>query len=147
MIKKLVFLLTLSLVLIPGFLPALASEADPVTKADKAYFRSVQNAIAHDHKEWVAIQVNFPVHYTFHGVKKQAETQKKFLQHYNEIVNDYVRESVLHQNADGLFKNSSGIMVGDGALWIAEIGGEKEPSKYIILTINNVSPNEHGHFK
>jgi hypothetical protein len=62
-------------------------------------------------------------------------------------VNEYVQDSVLRQNADSLFKNSSGIMVGDGALWIAEIGGEKEPSKYIILTINNISPNEQIHSK
>lgn len=114
----------------------------PVTEDDRAYFAAIQDAIQHDKRDWLADQVLFPQNTgSIDGKRLRIESKQQFLRHYASIINAYVRTSVREQKPSQMFKNGRGIMIGDGALWIVELGvDEDKPFQYYISTINNMPP-------
>ncbi|MDD3287637.1 MAG: hypothetical protein PHX43_01340 [Alphaproteobacteria bacterium] len=137
--KKILTFFALFFVLALGPSLALASDADPVSSADKAYFVSVRDAIIKNDKKWLASQINAPLLCDIKG-KRTEVNKEQFLKHYDEIINAHVRKVVKEQDVEDLFKNSFGLMAGDGVLWIVQIAdddGNPKEDGYRIYTINN----------
>lgn len=126
----------------------IASEADPVNAGDRAYFIAIQNAVQKNDKNWLADQIIFPLDVYPTPGKAGVKTRKEFLDRYDEIINDYIRQEVKNQQAGNLAKNWSGLAIGDGAIWVAQLGPENSndgPWKYYITTINNKPPDDPGY--
>ena len=55
----------------------------------------------------------------------------------NAIINDNVLQSIRDANADGLWANSEGCMIGNGTIWFGP-QGHGEPGYYLVIkSINN----------
>jgi len=135
--KKTIAIFTVLFALIIAPLQSSASDIDPVTNADRAYFISVREAIMKNDKKWLADQMSLPMECYVKGKKTTIESKEQFIQQYNEIINEYVRASAREQNEDDLFKNSQGFMVGKGAIWMVQTYDDEQNSKYYIYKINN----------
>lgn len=109
---------------------------------DYAFSAQIRRAVENDNREWLANQIAFPLLYGSAKHPKHAKTKKEFFQHYNEIINPYVKKMISNyaQEDDfNLFKNSVGMMIGNGTIWFIETYDEKDPNKikYAIITVNN----------
>lgn len=93
---------------------------------------TIQEMLASDERSALASMVAFPIKVRLGGKQVEITSKKQFLGHYGEIVNAKVRRAVARQNADGLFANYQGVMIGDGEIWF----GPRE-GKLCIIAINN----------
>ncbi|WP_419393132.1 hypothetical protein [Cytobacillus praedii] len=53
------------------------------------------------------------------------ETEKQFIDHYDSLITDYVKQSITEQDPAAMFANELGVMVGEGAIWFAAEPGDK----------------------
>jgi hypothetical protein len=98
----------------------------------RAFLAQLQAAVQSNNKEDIAGMISYPL--LVLRSKKRTHIQKKqaFLTNYGLIVTDPVRDAILHQQAQCLFANSSGAMVGNGEVWFRE----EATDQWKIITIN-----------
>jgi hypothetical protein len=68
----------------------------------------------------------------------QINDDADFVTHYNAIINERVRHTVICSTFKGLSATYKGIMIGDGAVWFTETKDKDEdPWVMLITRINN----------
>jgi hypothetical protein len=98
----------------------------------RAFLAQLQAAVQSNNKEQIAEMISYPL-LVLSSVKRIRIAKKQaFLSNYSLIFTDPVRDAILHQNAQCLFGNSSGAMVGNGEVWFVE----QAPDQWKIVTIN-----------
>ena len=98
----------------------------------RAFLAQLQAAVQSNNKEAIAGMISYPLLVLRSGKRTHEQKPQAFLANYSLIFTDPVRDAVLHQTAQCLFGNSSGAMVGNGAVWFREEG----PGQWKIITIN-----------
>jgi hypothetical protein len=108
--------------------------SSPLTANDQGFFQVMQRAIAADDKAWLAAHMTFPLYAPFHG--QHTLSAAEFGAHYRDIVTLDVKDAILEQEPEKLFKNSHGICAGEGCvLWFGYTVANGQ-YKYRITTIN-----------
>lgn len=64
------------------------------------------------------------------------ENEKQFIERYDSLITDYVKQSIAEQDPASMFANDLGVMVGEGAIWFA--AGPDD--KYGISVIYTMMP-------
>jgi hypothetical protein len=98
----------------------------------RAFFAQLQAAVQANDKEQIGRMISYPLLVLRSGKRTRIRQKQAFLASYAQIVTGPVRDAVLHQTAQCLFGNSSGVMVGDGEIWFRE----QAPGQWKIITIN-----------
>lgn len=110
-----------------------------------AFFRELKDAVARDDRPAVAGLVNYPLS-VFDGRRRTVvRSPAELLQRYPAVFNDNVVRAVKAQDAEGLFANWRGVMVGSGQVWFSGIcpvrdGGKPCPD----MTIKVIAVNTHA---
>ena len=97
----------------------------------------VQQAVRAGDKTWLADRARYPLNY-FGGGKRVIRSKAAFLKQYRSLVGAKLRTAVLAQDPADVFRNSQGLMIGDGYynIWVRD-SGDGTVVNYQIITINN----------
>ncbi len=98
----------------------------------RSFLAQLQAAVQSNNKEAIAGMINYPLLVLRSGKRTHIQKKQAFLANYGLIVTGPVRDAILHQEAQCLFGNSSGAMVGNGEVWFRE----QAPDQWKIITIN-----------
>jgi hypothetical protein len=102
-------------------------------------FECLKIAIAHGDSAAVAQLVAYPlrVNRTIR-LHSDVDSKARLLRQYRAIFTDSVQRAILAQDADSLFFNWQGTMVGDGVVWISTVCGPRNDSSCHdgIVTVN-----------
>lgn len=115
-------------------------EGQQVTKADRAFFLHLSDAVKRDDRGWVADHVSFPINIRIDNEQITIKTRQEFVTQYENAFNDKVRRAIESQQPDDLFKNWRGLMIGHGEIWFTAVHPDsKDPQRirYYITGINN----------
>ena len=81
-------------------------------------------------KDSIAASIDYPL-----INDESISSSKIFLQQYDKIFNNKVKQALQQQKLNELFKNFQGVMIGSGELWIANVSKTKN-EVYKIRSIN-----------
>ena len=81
-------------------------------------------------KDSVAANIDFPL-----VNDESISSSKIFLQQYDKVFNNKVKQALQQQKLNELFKNFQGVMIGSGEMWIANVSKTKN-EVYKIRSIN-----------
>ena len=81
-------------------------------------------------KDSIAANIDFPL-----VNDESISSSKIFLQQYDKIFNNKVKQALQQQKLNELFKNFQGVMIGSGEMWIANVSKTKN-EVYKIRSIN-----------
>lgn len=109
-------------------LPAAAQTAEDINDTidgvlgdhapyEEAFF-SIQAAVVEYEAESVALWVAFPLSVTVDGQAFSIEGPADFIEQYDAVVTEEVRDAVANQRYEDLFVNAEGVMFGDGQMWL-----------------------------
>jgi hypothetical protein len=109
-----------------GVQSAIAEEPEsaalyPLTDNDRLFLEFLKDAVTNDQRAWIADQVAYPIKVAIGGKRRTVTTKQEFITHYDEIINDRVRRSILTQRFEQLFSNWQGVMIDRGQVWFAGI--------------------------
>ena len=102
--------------------------------AFKQQFLAFQEAAARGDKESVAAFALYPIRVNVGKVAVNVADQTAFIEQYDRIMTEPVRKALADQDADSLFANDKGVMVGRGEIWFGVAPGA--PEKYGIISVN-----------
>lgn len=123
------FKIVLAALLLPPLAsPATAQTADDINAtidgvlgdhlAYEVAFAAIQSAVAENDSESVAQWVAYPFSTTLDGDTYVVEGPVDFIEQYDSIITDEVRETVANQRYEDLFVNAEGVMLGNGQMWL-----------------------------
>ena len=95
--------------------------------AVKKFLKKVRYCVDNNQRDSVASIIEYPLKKPV--IIKDVES---FLKNYNTLITEKVKKSLLEQNLSQLFRNTQGVMIGSGELWINET-----PRGLKIIAINN----------
>lgn len=106
----------------------------------KAYYANLQRAVAKGDKAAVAARVHYPLTVFNHdddatNKKMVIKTKAQFLNNYNKIFTEDVRENLAETSFSELFVNWKGASVDDGDIWFT-------PSKSGLPGISTVNVDD-----
>ncbi|MDB5540887.1 MAG: hypothetical protein JWQ89_2614 [Devosia sp.] len=121
-------LATLTLIAALGALPAMAqsdAEVDAAIETNlgdpaayHAAFDAIQQAVVDEHREAFAAWVAYPINVTADGEAMVIADEEQFVEHYDGVMTDEIRDAITGQQWQDLFVNYKGIMLGDGQVWL-----------------------------
>lgn len=98
-------------------------------------FELLQTALADNDRDTFADYIAYPIKVTIDGNRTEIKNKEEFLQYFDEIMNENVKNAFLNQKIEEVFVNYQGIMVGDGQIWLNQL--DKTKHKFSIYAINN----------
>jgi hypothetical protein len=112
-----------------------------VTLQDQDYFQKVRKAVLTNDKQWLSTQIALPLCCFPDREHSPVRSREYFIQHYDEIVNPWLRAVIDRQDRQKLTKDWAGVVVGNGVMWIVPFGPVEGPvEKYRIFAIKNTPP-------
>lgn len=84
-------------------------------------FDALKTAMAEDDAEAVGAMIAYPFKVAADGEEYLFDGPEGFVEHYESIVTDEIKEAVAAQEYEYLFANQDGIMFGDGQVWLSGI--------------------------
>jgi hypothetical protein len=109
-------------------------------KAIRDYFDKIVDAVKHQKKELLASMVSYPTKVLGPDSKTilTISTPKSFIENYDTIINERVKFTVLCETFGNLSSSSTGVKIGDGAVWFTEIKlRDEDPWEMKITRFNN----------
>ncbi|WP_299004840.1 hypothetical protein [uncultured Shewanella sp.] len=105
----------------------------------KVFFDELKNDIAKNCKAEVADKVHYPISIRVaDGNVLGINNKSDFIAHYEEIINQKVKDAFAHQNFYKIRRYSEGVMIGRGVIWIGSLlNKESDPIRTEIIAINN----------
>lgn len=86
-----------------------------------------------DNRDSIAASIKYPL-----IGRSDITSSAQFLKEYDKIFTPKIKELLKDQNIGELYKNFTGVKIGNGEMWIANISEtDNEPEIYKITTINN----------
>jgi hypothetical protein len=114
-----------------------------ITDGDKAFFEQIKEDIRADDFDSFAADVAYPIELYFGGEHRlqprstRIQTNAELKKYKSAIFCERLKNAVLNQSADSLFKNWQGRMIGNGELWFDQIQSEGQTNwTYRITAIN-----------
>ncbi|MCT4613087.1 MAG: hypothetical protein N4A47_06940 [Clostridia bacterium] len=96
-------------------------------------FKAIKEVIKEDNSEELEKYIIYPLIVHDNGKTIEIEDKEMFVNKYEEIVTNKIKESIINQKEEDLFVNYQGVMVGNGEVWL---GALEDQSKYGIIVIN-----------
>jgi hypothetical protein len=87
----------------------------------QAVFIALKQAVADHDAAKVAELIDYPLRVTIGGKKSRVRSAKDFLARYPQIMTPAIQKVVIEQRYADLFVNSSGVMFGNGQVWLRGI--------------------------
>jgi len=104
-------------------------------KVFTTFLAKLQKAVAEDNLNEVATYMSYPLNLIKDGKKTTIYTKEQFVQKYDRIMTSHVQKKLLAQNAEDVFVNENGIMIGEGEMWMSVI--DQQLAVYAINAIDN----------
>jgi hypothetical protein len=141
-------LLSLALAFVLGAASVVRAADDAsVSNDDKAFFAELKKAALTHDAAWVGAHVAFPLHVRVDEQPLSIRTSEEFVQNYDRIMTVEIVNTVRKQTAEYLFKNTRGVMIGDGEIWFAQQPEDAEldhgKPRYLNIAIE-ASPRPRG---
>ncbi len=86
------------------------------------FFNKLQKDVSKGNKSEVANSIAFPLKVNHNGKSIEIKNKKEFISKYDKIMTAKIKKKLLAQKADKVVINWKGVMVGNGELWIGQIG-------------------------
>ncbi len=102
-------------------------------KTARAFLAELQAAAQASDKDKIAGMISYPLNFIHEGKHTRIRNKATFLDRYDTIFNDHVRNAILEQSAHCLFGNYQGEMIGQGEVWFSELGD----GSVKIITVNH----------
>ena len=99
-------------------------------KGLKIFIKKLKLWSEQGNKDSIAANIDFPL-----VNDESISSSKIFLQQYDKIFNNKVKQALQQQKLNELFKNFQGVMIGSGEMWIANVSKTKN-EVYKIRSIN-----------
>ena len=99
-------------------------------KGLKIFIKKLRLWSEQGNKDSIAANIDYPL-----VNDETISSSKIFLQQYDKVFNNKVRQALQQQKLNELFKNFQGVMIGSGELWIANVSKTKK-EVYKIRSIN-----------
>ncbi|WP_299004846.1 hypothetical protein [uncultured Shewanella sp.] len=105
----------------------------------KQFVDELKIDVASNNKQGVAAKISYPISIRISKERVlSVKTRTDFIEHYDEIINQKVKDAVAHQNFNDIKENSYGVMLGRGVVWIGSIKlHEQDDFETKIIGINN----------
>jgi hypothetical protein len=98
---------------------------------------TLRGAFAIDERPALAAMVSYPLAVHILGRHMTVHTPKEFLARFGQLTPDTTRAAVKAQKYSDLFANSTGVMIGNGQVWFAQVCADERcasrPVKMIAL--------------
>jgi hypothetical protein len=104
-------------------------------KAFEDFYQGLQLSVAKGDAKSVADHVTYPISATIQGKKITIATKQQFIDSYQQIMIDKVKQALLNQKVEDTFVNYKGVMVGNGQIWMNV--STSDPHQFFIIGINN----------
>ncbi|BAH43125.1 hypothetical protein BBR47_21480 [Brevibacillus brevis NBRC 100599] len=99
--------------------------------AFEAFFEKLQEAVKNSDKTEVAKHVRYPLRVNKDGKSQFIRDEQQFLEEYNRIMTEKVKEAFLQQKVTDTFVNDQGVMVGNGEIWLGQFS-----NRFVVFAIN-----------
>jgi hypothetical protein len=87
----------------------------------RLFLHDLQTVLAADDRPALAAMVSYPLAVHILGRHITVHTSKEFLARFGQLMPDTTRAAVKAQKYSDLFANSTGVMVGNGQVWFAQV--------------------------
>ncbi|MBB2753554.1 UNVERIFIED_ORG: hypothetical protein GGI57_004276 [Rhizobium aethiopicum] len=89
--------------------------------------------------ETIAGLAEYPLTVKANGETYDVENAEDFVENFDDLVTPETRRAVGHQQYEGLFVNSDGVMLANGAVWMGAVCDDNacQESHWAIIAINN----------
>lgn len=121
---------------------ALSAESNDSTWGDasiknvvalKQFILKLKKWSADDNRDSIAASIKYPL-----VGRNDISSSAQFLKEYDKVWTPTIKNLLKNQNIGELYKNFTGVKIGNGQMWIANIAEtDNEPEVYKITTINN----------
>lgn len=109
-----------------------------ITPRDAEFLDALKDAILRDNRAWVAERISYPLRVNGEGGAREIRDASELLENFERVFTGKVRSAILAQDAARLFRNWSGMMIGNGEVWFEAVALDgKEFKDHFILAINN----------
>jgi hypothetical protein len=81
--------------------------------------------------------VNYPLPVKLGGRRVRLRHASDFRKHYADIMTVRVTKAIVEPSVETLFCKDTGIMFGDGEVWVAPFTPRHGAPKILIISINN----------
>lgn len=98
-------------------------------------FNVLKTSVIKNDKKTIANYINYPLVVYINGNAATISNESEFIQHYDEIFNTRVKNSLKNQELNTLKITPNGIIVGKGEIYLNFINNGKH--EYGIYSINN----------
>jgi ketosteroid isomerase-like protein len=125
--------------------PALAQTREDVIAAIEtnigdpdrviAAIEDIQAAVARDDAETVATWILYPFTVMVDGEEYEFAGPAGFVEHYESMMTPEIKSAIVDQKVEDLFVNSTGIMFGDGQMWLAGVCTDDVCTDFEVLII------------
>jgi hypothetical protein len=140
--------------LLVGLLGSTVSAEEPIEKRMDvlfgeherylAFFQELKDSVVRDDKKAVAGLLHYPLDVFRGGRRTVVRSPAEFLKRYHEVFNENVIRAVTSQEADALFANWRGVMLGHGQVWFSGVCADRGrpcADKVIrVITVNTDAP-------
>jgi hypothetical protein len=106
----------------------------------RKFYNQMKDAILTNKKDTLASLIWFPVGADIHGHHVVIKNKAEFLEHYDEIINQHIKEIVRAFKFDGISPTYHGFFVNDGEI-IFEGVGDLKHNVVLISGFNNEMKN------
>lgn len=137
---KYIIQLYVSLAIVMFSASAWAAGDYDITPGDREFLGELKKKVVSDDREWVVNHVNFPIDVTVQGKRRHLRNPRQMMASYDDAFNNNVKNAIISQDLNTVFKNWQGIMIGHGQIWIMATCQPKNcdaTMEYNISGINN----------
>ncbi|MFG0213433.1 hypothetical protein ACFU8X_10025 [Brevibacillus porteri] len=99
--------------------------------AFEAFFGKLQEAVKKNDKTEVAKHIRYPLRVNKDGKSQFIRDEQQFLEAYDRIMTEKVKEAFLQQKVTDTFVNDQGVMVGNGELWLGQFS-----NRFVVFAVN-----------
>ncbi|MGF9907781.1 hypothetical protein [Brevibacillus porteri] len=99
--------------------------------AFEAFFGKLQEAVKKNDKTEVAKHIRYPLRVNKDGKSHFIRDEQQFLEEYDRIMTEKVKEAFLQQKVTDAFVNDQGVMVGNGEMWLGQFS-----NRFVVFAVN-----------
>jgi hypothetical protein len=114
-----------------------------------AFLAKFQAALQSNHRETVAMLVNYPLLVTGAAGRTHVRSREQLLASFDHIFTPAVRSAILKATPDDVWSNYQGFMIGDGVIWFDGIVPRNQAGRtsapdakypFKLITVNRATP-------
>jgi hypothetical protein len=100
---------------------------------------SLVEAMRSDDAQTIAGLIEYPLTVKANGEEYEIQSEQDFVDSFDKLISAQTRRAVGRQQYSDLFVNSDGVMLADGAVWMAAVceDDDCDNSHWAITAINN----------